>query len=145
MENRDSAFVLQQRHIHQTFQGFERSVFCSVLHNIERLSASQELDAGQFRGCGGVEQVEDDLSLLGGIVRIQGPVVFFASRRAGKECGFQRFKACHGNTSPPATCALQIARLTLRERAGRRTAKQTRRSTIVFCRENTTCIVELNG
>lgn len=85
MENGDSALVLQQRYIHQTLQGFEGSVFSSVLHNIEGLSAPKELDPGQFRGCGGVEQVEDDVSLLRGIVRIQRPVVFFASRRAGKE------------------------------------------------------------
>lgn len=116
VKNRDSAFVLQQRDVHHALQSFERSVFTSVLHNVVRLSASQELDRGQFRECSVVEQVEDDVSLFGGIVRIQRPVVFFACRRSGGERGFQGLQACHGNPSPPTTCALQITRLLVREK-----------------------------
>lgn len=123
MENRDGAFVLQQRYIHHTLQGFKRSVFTSVRHYIERLSAIQELDAGQFRRRGVVEQLEDDVSLFGGIVRVQRLLVVFASRRSGVECGFQRLETCQGNPCPPATCALQIPRLTLGEKAVRRATK----------------------
>lgn len=122
MENRDRTFVIQQRYIQHTLQSFKRPLFPSVLHYIERLSAIQELDAGQFRGRGVVEQVEDDVLLFGGIVRVQLLDVF-ASRRSGKECGFQCLEACQGNLCLPATCALQILRLTPREKAVRRATK----------------------
>lgn len=48
VEDSDSAFVLQPWHIYHTLQSFKWSVFSPVLHNIERLAASQELDTGQL-------------------------------------------------------------------------------------------------
>lgn len=48
VEDSDSAFVLQQWYIYHTLQSFKWSVFSPVLHNIERLAASQELDTGQL-------------------------------------------------------------------------------------------------
>lgn len=123
VENRDSTFVLEQRHIHHALQTFKRSVFAAIFHDVERLSASQELHAGQFRGGSVVEQVKDDVSLVGGIVRIQRPVVSFASRGSGGKRGFQRLEAGHGNPSPPTACALQITRLLLGEEAALRAAE----------------------
>lgn len=115
--------MLEQRHIHQALQTLKRAVFAPILHDVERLSASQELHAGQFRGASVVEQAEDDVSLFGGIVRIQRPVVFLALRGSGGKRGFQRLEAGHGNPSPPAACALQITRLLLGEKAALRAAE----------------------
>lgn len=48
VEDNHGTFVLQQRHIHHTFQSFKGSIFSPVLHNVERFAASQKLDTGQL-------------------------------------------------------------------------------------------------
>lgn len=48
VEDYDRTFVLQQRHIHYTFQRSEGSIFSPVLYDVDRFAASQELDTGQF-------------------------------------------------------------------------------------------------
>ncbi len=138
VEDRDGAFVLQQRHIHHTLQGFKGSVFSPVLHNVDGLAAPQELDAGQLWRRGGVEQLEDYVSLLGGVARVQGPVVdsFAGLRGGGGEGGVQGLEARHGDPAPPATCALEIPQLQLREGAVLRAAEQARPSCILTCRGN---------
>lgn len=109
--------MLQQRDVHHTLQCFKRSVFSPVLHNVERLAASQELDAGQLRWRGVVEQLEDDIPLRGGVELIQRSVVLFAGRGGGGEDGVQGLKAGDGNPTPPAACALEIPQLQLGEGA----------------------------
>lgn len=66
------------------------------------------------------------MSLLGRVAGVQRPAaVLLAGFESGGEGGVQGLETCHGNPASPATCALEITQLQLRERDVPRATEQT--------------------
>lgn len=64
VEDNDSTFVFQKRHIYDAFEIFKKSISSPVFHNVDRLASTKEFDSGELRLCRIVEELQNDISLL---------------------------------------------------------------------------------